>query len=154
MDVVLKTLKWILLFLYLLILFFFFFLWWVLLCVVVDWGHLCLHTMTFSFYHKVVIISILIAMFICRLDNFVCIWQELHVSVDTEGAMESVEGSLFEDALLALTSLFWTWLLWRRATMICQVSLMLKSQGWGVQREHQKFESCSTCPRMMMWESM
>jgi len=32
--------------------------------------------------------------------------QELHVSVDMGGAMESVEGSLLEDALLALTSLF------------------------------------------------
>jgi hypothetical protein len=35
-----------------------------------------------------------------------CTLQELLVSVDTEGAMESVEGSLFVDALSAPTSLF------------------------------------------------
>jgi len=80
--------------------------------------------------------------------------QVLLVSEDTEGVMESEEGSLFVGALSAQTSLFWTWLLWRRVKMICQVWLMWKSQEWGVLRELPKSVSSSICPRMMMSGSM
>lgn len=64
--------------------------------------------------------------------------------------MERGEGSLSVDALLAQTSQFWTWLLWRKVIMIFLDSLMLRSQEWEVQRGHQRSGSCSTSPRMMM----
>ena len=72
-------------------------------------------------------------------------------SVDTEGAMVSAGGSLLEGALSALTSLFWTWWLWRRVRTIFLDWLTLRNQEWEVPRGLQRSASSSISPRRMMF---
>ena len=87
-------------------------------------------------------------------DWFFFFEQVLLVSVGMVGETESVGESQFVVALLVRIFQFWTWLLWRRVKMIFLDWLTLRSQEWGVQREHQKSGSCSTSLRRMMFGSM
>ena len=75
-------------------------------------------------------------------------------SVGMAGVMGSAGGSRFVDALSALISQFWTWLLLRKVRMIFQGWLILRSLEWEDLREPQKSASYSTFPRKMMSASM